>query len=160
MRSLDLSFQKMYFRLKYPWHTYEFYFLKMILRNSKQQRLTLMTDPKSLLSMLNALVYEIIGIVYSLTVHSIFSLNVRNVRERELPRVRNTLLSTNSLHAHLLLDSLTSRKVLQILPKNSNNQAVGWIIQNQDKDLTQSFIDKVNNNDLGFQSLKSTFVIF
>jgi hypothetical protein len=31
----------------------------MILRNSKYQ----MTDPKSLLSLLNALIYEIIGIV-------------------------------------------------------------------------------------------------
>ncbi len=107
----------------------------MILRYSKQQRLTLMTDPRSLLSMLNVFVYEIIVIV-QLDRPLNFILNC----ERELPRVRNTffVISCSTHWSPSIVD----------LPKHSIISSVG-IMQNQDKNLTNSFIDKLNYNDFG-----------
>ncbi len=113
----------------------------MILRDSKQQRLTLMTDPRSLLSMLNVLVYEIIVIVqFDRPLN--FILNC----ERELPRVRITLLSTNTFFV-ISCSTHWSPSIVD-LPKHSIISSVG-IMQNQDKDLTNSFIDKLNYNDFG-----------
>ncbi len=89
-----------------------------------------MTDLKSLLSMLNVLVYEIICIVYSLTVHSIFSLIAR-----ELPRVLS-LLS---------LARLTLRKYCR--PTKVLNNKLSWVIRNKTSTLLRHFSDKLNNND-------------